>query len=80
MAISRQKGIPDTPGTTPLTTPAATPLVTPATSPGQTPENEELPSFPLTDAHSDNQNVSDCMGDCDTVLKIVLTYGTLAIS
>ena len=46
MAISRQKGIPDTPGTTPMTTPGATPLTSPRHTPSQTPEKEELPPFP----------------------------------
>lgn len=42
MAISRQRGAPDTPGTTPL--------VTPASTPGHSPEKEELPPFPIEDS------------------------------
>ncbi|XP_067936239.1 uncharacterized protein KIAA0930-like isoform X2 [Watersipora subatra] len=55
MAISRQKGVPDTPLATPLTTPRATPRATPLTTPDITPcpspDREKPPPFP--DSSSD---------------------------
>jgi len=53
MAISRQRGVPDTPAATPR----ATPLTTPATTPGATPEQEDLPPFPDGKPPNINQQV-----------------------